>query len=110
MGKSSVIFNDAPALAASLNVGEALIRMRFIETMLERVCAVLAARTDVSLDVLGYLANDAISQPFRGHSVMSPSRIIHGPPTTNSSTSQIPLGIRPFSESERPQVCRYHLY
>lgn len=98
--------------------------MRFIEVMPERVRAVFAACTNVSLNDLGSLANNvlslvpstptfakvATSQPFRGRSATSPRRATQTPSTIDSFSLQIPIGIRPFYDSQKTTGVLNHLY
>lgn len=114
-GRPSAYLRDILNLASKLNVGEDIVRLRFLDALPFSIRPVIAAQTSLSLEQLGALANDLL--PFVNPSsqtaascapvVTNPVNNFHKPTT---SISSIPFGLKPFHNDQRPKVCRSHLY
>lgn len=114
-GRPSLFLQEIMQVAAKLNVNDDLIRHKFIQALPSTISPVIAASKDLSLTQLGNLADELM--PFTNsniYQVQGDARRRSPSPTprqsTNTSTNSIPVGIRPFSATQRPMVCRAHLY
>ena len=122
-GRPSLFLAELKAQASRVGVGEELVRHRFLQAMPKALLPVLVAQAELPLDALGRLSDslrehvpDAavnVVEPARararpdpqcgkprGHAMSRPTRDAH----------QIPRGVAPFHEDQRPQICRAHIY
>ena len=123
-GRPSVYLQELNATANKIGVGEDLIRHKFIQATPSTISPVLAAQKSLTLQQLGTLA-DELMPYFGSNNVLNiksqndrhqrtnynePSQQEN--PHLNRPTNQAhcPVGLRPYSESQRPKVCRAHLY
>lgn len=111
VGKPSIFLRDMMSKAAKLNINNDIVRMKFIQALPLGIRPVVAAQTSLDLDQLGVLANDLASLapavPIAAVASPSPSPAANSVP---SSGSNLPPGLRPFGRTQRPKVCRAHLY
>ena len=129
-GKPSAFLKEIRTLATKIGVGEDIIRHRFIKALPPSIAPVLAAHLDLDLDRLGKIADDLAAQ-FAHSTHSHVQQVLSRPRNNNYSSnnhysnnnndnnnsnhnnnkqSNIPAGLRPFYNEQKPQVCRSHLY
>lgn len=121
-GRPSHYLQDLKILAGKVNASDDLVKHQFFQALPSSISPALAAQKDLTLTQLGNLADelaplvsnqilkvDARQAKFEKHP--------HGNSgsnfkknSQNSSQSSVPLGIRPYSNDQRPKICRAHLY
>lgn len=118
-GRPSLYLQQLRSLADQINVGEDIIRHKFIQVLPQSISAVIASQTSLDLQALGKLAddlfpyfnktvnavNDTTSQASTNQNAKNNSSS-----SSNNSNSNLPVGLRPFNKNQRPKVCRGHLY
>ena len=118
-GKPSLFLAELRAIASKVGVGDEIVRHKFLQSVDQAAAAVLAAQKDCPLSQLGQLADDIL--PFirkseaymvRGDDQTPPTRTAspHHHQTSTSDATYPSRGVQPFSEGQRPKVCRAHLY
>ena len=129
-GRPSVYLQELSTIANSINVGDDIVRHKFISALPTSIAPVIASQRELNLNQLGRLA-DELMPLLNQHSVMAvekqdefersrpPRRNNYDnfsshPSSSNNHSSQvsssIPIGLRPFSSNQKPKVCRTHLY
>lgn len=127
-GRPSAYLQEICSISQKLNIGDDLIRHKFIQSLPSPISAVIAAQGALDLDALGKLADNLVpyfsdstvnavqrqqppSVPNTGYSDHnsrhSPNRARSRSPSSNN---HIPFGLRPFNENQRPKICRGHIY
>ena len=117
-GRPSLFLAELRDIASKVGVGDELVRHKFLQCVDPNIAAVLAAQ-DLPLPQLGRLADELL--PFMKKTTGSAYMVPTGRPdnaATNRPTrtpssarpNQPPLGVMPFSDGQRPKVCRAHIY
>lgn len=118
-GRPSLYLRDLQSLAVRAGIGECgeLIRHKFLAALPNTISPALAAQKTLSLTQLGSLADELMPMhnTFCNMTQKSDAYSKHNERknytmSRNIKTSSIPIGLRPFSESQRPKICRSHLY
>lgn len=113
-GRPSVYLQELASTAAKIGVGDDIVRHKFIQASPATISPVLAAQKSLTLQQLGTLADELM--PYFQDKVMhvnkQPQRYnnTYQEHQTNRNQSQLARGLRPFSENQRPKICRTHLY
>lgn len=139
-GRPSLYLNEMVNLATKIELGDDIVRHKFIEALPPSISAIIASQKALNLTQLGELADELLPY-FNSHSInamqtqQSPSfPQTHSPhqfntarqsyhqgpskyhersrhPNENSSQmNNIPIGLKPYSTNQRPVICRAHLY
>lgn len=122
LGKPSLYLQEMVNLAERIELGEDIIKHKFIKALPSHISPVLAASSDLDLNGLGKLADTLMMYIPNDKSIMNVDKSTSS--TFNNTTKQptganfnandrksdIPYGLRPFSNNQRPKVCRAHLY
>jgi hypothetical protein len=122
-GKPSIFLNEILKAAGKVGVGDDLIKHKFIQSLPPNIAPIVAAQQDTPLKQLGTLADSLMHLVSNQKSTYTPAYNISNRPSRSPTrtprpsfkTSQpipadIPTGLRPFSETQRPKVCRGHIY
>ena len=118
-GRPSIYLNELMALSTRLGIGDDIIRHKFLQALPKSIAPVLASQTDLEISRLGKMADDLITLFNRNENthinqVSLPSSSKQASSTTNSSknkgVSNIPYGLRPFNDNQKPKVCKAHIY
>ena len=113
--------------ALKVGVGDDLVRHQFVQAMPPAVMPVLATQKELSLTQLASLADDVVAMSRSG----SLNAVVQQPAAAEANRSHspergrsrkparsrdrahspgLPFGLRPFHSSQKPMVCRAHLY
>ena len=95
-----------------MGVSDDLIRHKFIQALPITIAAVLTTQKDLTITQLGKLADELsplMSKPCHQVAPVSSSRPNHLFPNSDRS-NHFPMGLRPFNGSQRPRICRAHIY
>ena len=115
-GRPSQYLRELRSIAQKVGVGDELPRHRFIQSLPSSIAPVLASQKDLSLDQLGRLADELQPLSLQNQSFLATAeeKIIPKPANVQrparSNSPAIPIGVRPFGNSQRPLVCRAHIY
>lgn len=124
-GRPSIFLQELSTIAGKVNVGEDLLRHKFLQALPPPVNSILGAQRELPLRQLGNLADEllplskrdqcaAISAHDRMENVTRYRQVEHPfiPQTRQPNYRQddIPIGDRPFKQGQRPRICRSHLY
>ena len=111
-GRPSDYLRDIMNLANKLNIGNDIVKIRFLEALPMAIRAPLAERPTLPLEELGALANDILPLVAGSHQADVYPLQTTSAPTPQKSTfkSEIPIGLRPFHQKQRPKICRAHIY
>lgn len=119
-GKPSMYLKELQKIARKVNVGDDLVRHKFINSLPSNIAPVAAAQTTLSLTQLGAMVDDLVPYQAQLHHVAAaPSRtfqkqndgkIANDRNSVSPRNPTIPLGLRPFNSNQRPKICRGHLY
>lgn len=121
-GRPSLYLNEMLNLAGRIQLGDQVVRHQFIQALPPTISPIIASQKNLSLKQLGELADDLL--PFLSQQVNTVSarqqyrpppqnHLSHGRPSRRDQESAgdaIPYGVRPYSRSQRPLVCRAHIY
>ena len=117
-GRPSLYLQEMISVAERLEVGDDIIRHRFINSLPDSARPFVASQQSLSLQQLGKLADDFI--PYLGNASRSNVMAVSTPRCgtsyqrnarpQNRNDSNLPTHVRPFSKDQRTKVCRFHLY
>ena len=129
-GKPSVYLRELQQLASKVNVGEDLVRHRFLQNLPSTISTALGSQKSLSLTDMGKLADDLM--PFHarsnyvshepnedrnygetgstGRNRNNSSRNNYSVRRNSQSSSDIPYGLRPYHPDQRPKMCRSHIF
>lgn len=114
-GRPSIYLEEIRKTATKVGVGGELVRHKFIQSLPSAISPVLAAQKDLSISQIGKLADELM--PFVHNTVneVTSYPVNNAHPNNNSTkinkaSTHIPFGLRPFGETQKPQVCRAHIY
>ena len=113
MGKPSSCLSVLQRTSAKVGVGEEFVRHKFISSLPANITPVLAASSTMSLAQLGTLADNLVA--FSKCNPVSHVQKHEFPSSSNAPNRHRPsfnsgAGVRPFHESQRPRICRSHIY
>ena len=121
-GRPSHYLQELTSIASKVGVGEDLVRHQFINALPSAISPVVAAQKDLTVQQLGTLA-DELTPFFTNNQVLQVSenqrsirpKTHHPHKNKQSGKSQhlntdIPHGLKPFHERQRPKICRAHHY
>ena len=120
-GRPSFYLRELMTTASKVGVGDDLVKHRFIQALPAAISPVIAAQSDLTLDQLGNLSDQLmpILQKDVCNNVdnrninnvnQSNSFTQNQSNSSNNSGQNLPIGLRPFGNTQRPKVCRGHLY
>lgn len=123
-GKPSLYLHEIQQMAAKVNVHEDLVRHKFIQALPAHVIPIIASQKDLNLSQLATLADELISfphfqAPTPSYAVASnqphplPQQVLQVPSRMTHRLSRcdnIPFNVKPFRNSQRPKICRGHIY
>ena len=115
-GKPSIYLQELMSIARKVGVGDDLVRHRFVQSLPQSISPVIASQQDLDLSRIGKMADELL--PLLNHSEVHHVRSnfnSRGPTTrttdhSSDQPSRIPIGLRPFRDGQRPNVCRGHIY
>lgn len=108
-GRPSIFLNELLKTGEQVGIGEEFIRHKFLQALPPAISPVLAAQTTLNITQLGTLADELITfASHRSQSVVAVQSNNSTEPSSSSTTMH--YGVRPFKPSQRPVVCRAHLY
>lgn len=117
-GRPSAFLQELITLAAKLNVGEDIIRHKFLQALPSNIAPVIASQKEASLSALGSLA-DELMPLLQNQNVMAVSteptrnkrtRSTKEKENSDDSRYQTPMGLRPYNRNQRQKVCRPHIF
>ena len=115
-GRPSLFLAELREIASKVGVGDELVRHKFLQCVDPSIAAVLAAQ-DIPLLQLGRLADELLPFMKKSAAYMVQTEHHASPPPRRApprkpptATDSIPRGVQPFSEGQRPKVCRAHIY
>ena len=116
-GRPSVYLAEMLTVAARIGLNDTIVRHKFIQNLPDAIRPVIAAQQDLPTGQLGKLADNLL--PYFNKQ----TNVLHVEETTpfsrnsnarvqnsNASGRNIPHGLRPYSQDQKPKVCRAHLY
>ena len=105
-GKPSNLMAELQTIAKKVGVGDDLVKHQFLEAVPSSVSSVLVCQDDLTLSQMAKLADSmqAYVQPSQAFQV---SRSREHSPRRESRT---PIGLRPYSQNQKPKICRAHIY
>ena len=126
-GKPSHFLQELMEIDNKVHVGEDFLRHQFLHSLPDQYLPALASHSDLPLKRLGKIADDlapylnkSINQASAFHvsnnynqnasSSRSNSSNYGNNKNFNGNNNPIPIGIRPYSQSQRPRICRAHIY
>ena len=116
-GRPSIYLNELIAISERLGIGEEIVRHKFIQALPQSIAPVIASQTDLELSRLGKMADDLLRLYNRqddAHinqvSTPPPSQASKAGHSRSAAVENIPYGLRPFNNNQKPKVCRAHLY
>lgn len=121
-GKPSAYAVELLGIARKVGGSEELVRHKFIQALPVSIRPVLMTQSDLSLTRLAQLADELVPMAVAPcfavtskdpESSFSFERNVPLPPRHRcgaASSAGIPIGLRPYNPSQRPRVCRAHIY
>ena len=119
-GRPSLYLRDLQSLASKAGIGECadLIRHKFLAALPNSISPVLAAQKTLNLTQLGSLADELMPMlnsfcnltQYQGNSYEKFNKSPQATGSGRSQISSIPIGLKPFSDNQRPKICRAHIY
>lgn len=122
-GRPSVFLQELSTVAGKVNVGDDLVRHKFLLALPPPINSILGAQRELSLRQLGTLADELLPLAHRGQCAVvdvphdrdsfRSRRADHHSGTQQqygSHHSSIPIGVRAYRQGQRPRICRAHLY
>ena len=112
-GRPSIYLQELLAVANKVGVGEELVKHKFIQSLPHTIAPVIAAQQDLALQRLGTLADELMPLDEKSTCQVTKSQTNHenNPSNTNTQSSNFTnIGLKPFRPSQRPKICRGHLY
>lgn len=108
-GRPSIFLHELQSIASKVGVGDDLVRHRFVNALPSNISPVLASRKDMPLAELGTLADELL--PLVSQSPVQPINVIEAKNYGHQTNkSNLPYGLRPYKDGQKPQVCKAHLY
>lgn len=110
-GRPSLFLQELNQIAQKVGIGEELVRHKFIQALPPAISPVLASQKALSIEQLGSLADEL--QPFaQDQTPIYNTRFREASPRREQRREpfRLPFGLRPFSNNQKPVVCRGHLY
>ena len=122
VGRPSGYLRSMQKTAANLGISDDILKHKFVQVLPSNIGTALAAQRSLTLTEMGNMADELVptfntdqiqnvktenwnNSPQRSPGWQSRNR------NNNSASSQaIPLGLRPYGATQRPKVCRAHLY
>ena len=103
------------SIARKVGVGDDLVRHWFVQSLPQSISPVIAAQQDLDLTRIGKMADELLPLLSSEVNQVQSNLNSRGPtkrPTDHSTVqpSRIPVGLRPFRDGQRPNVCRGHIY
>lgn len=121
-GRPSHYLQELTSIANKVGVSEDLVRHQFINALPSSILPVVAAQKELTVQQLGTLA-DELTPFFTKSSVLQvsdhnqsvrqktrPSCEIQANARPLASNTELPHGLKPFHERQRPKICRAHIY
>lgn len=122
-GRPSIFLQELNSLAKKVGVGEDLIRHKFVNALPSNIAPVLAAQKTLSLTQLGVLADELmplLSEQVSHVPITAVNNSDFSPRRRNDqrysrskspkNESNMPYGLKPYNQNQRPKVCKAHLY
>jgi hypothetical protein len=122
VGKPSHYLKEMRKVAKKVGVGDDMVRHRFQQALPPSLAPVIATQKTVGLDDLGHLADELVPLLTRSSDQVTCNMTrshFSNHPSANSAPSYKPadksrsppsLGLVPFSENQRPKMCRSHIF
>ena len=109
-GRPSLYLQELLTIASKVGVGEELVKHRFIQSLPSTIAPVIAAQHDLPLVRLGNMADELMPLIQNANTNQVARRMDKKESGTVADTNSLPVGLKPFYASQKPQVCRGHLY
>lgn len=126
-GRPSLYLQEMMTLAKRLGVGDEIVRHKFLHALPQPISPIVAAQSSLDLSALGKMADELLpyfrNMPVNAVSTQNslPSNKFHSGDYQKSSNRtdrrfqdkdqhDIPIGLRPYNDSQRPRICRSHIY
>ena len=122
-GRPSHYLQELTSIASKVGVGDDLVRHQFISALPASISPVVAAQKELTVQQLGTLA-DELTPFFHNNQVLKVTttkesvrpksfsdrqeKAVHSRP--HYANPDIPQGLKPFNERQRPKICRAHIY
>ena len=117
-GRPSVYLQEMMNIADRINVGDDMVRHKFIHSLPPSISTAVATQKNSSLQELGKLADELM--PYIGNNHYQAAMNVNTSRSSghqqnnnsnrNKNNNSVPYGLRPFNESQRPKVCRGHIF
>ena len=109
-GRPSIYLSEMLRVANRIGVGDSIVRHKFLQSLPDSVRPVIAAQQELPVVQLGKLADNLLPY-FNKQNVFQVERSqTRSPNHRSEDNSRTPIGLRPFSQDQRPKVCRAHIY
>ena len=123
-GRPSEKLQKIMKLASKVNVGDDIIKHRFLQILPPNVATVMASQKDLNLQQWGKLADELspyfntsqpcqvmnVNQSNSSSSNSSQNNNHDSKPKKNFGKGKFSQGLAPFYADQRPKICRAHLY
>lgn len=130
-GRPSAYLRELQQLAEKVNVGEDLIRHKFLQSLPSTISPALGSQKSLSLTEMGRMADELMplhskmnivdlvdthvstntgDNYFNQNDHMHTNHFSSNVPRGKYGESQIPFAVRPFHPDQRPKMCRAHIY
>lgn len=127
-GKPSEFLLELENIGTKVGVGSELIKHKFLQSLPRSIAPVLISRQDISLRELGRLADDMMIYSRERCSEISQIDVFSTTARNSRGTidnqtadrrrvfsstdkeTQIPVGVRPYKNGQKPRICRSHIY
>ena len=125
MGKPSAYLQQMRQMAKKVGVGDDMVRHRFTQALPPSISPVVASQTKTALDDLGTLADDLMplvkeqnvcelrtsgTNNFKTNAYFKNKPYFHANNKNISGDQPRSLTLIPFSENQRPKICRAHIF
>ena len=121
-GRPSANLRELGQIASKVGAGDDLVRHQFIQTLPSTISPVIASQKSLNLAQLGVMADELMplhtqinnlnlsDKSEKNYYVENKSSRRFAQPSANNNNTEIPYGVQPFRENQRPKICRFHIY
>ena len=111
-GRPSIYLNEMIAIGNQIEVGDDVIKHKFLQALPSTIAPVIASQKELRLDQLGKLADELM--PLLAQKTtpinLAQASPANSPQQQQQFSSKIPPGVKPYSATQKPKVCRAHIY
>lgn len=108
-GKPSHYLMEMRKMAKKVGVNDDMVRHRFQQALPPSLAPVIATQKTVGLDDLGRLTDELLPL-LKDHVTCALTHPVNSTPKQSGPKPKAPLTLIPFSDDQRPKVCRSHIF